>query len=100
MGTDSQVPLAQRLKCRHLLDVVWVEVLQLEPVIIEDHSSEPPGGDGEAAFVEGHKRDDIPSRRTRHEGSCPTSTRQRSIERVTMERDQFDMATASFRARL
>jgi hypothetical protein len=27
MGTDSQVPLAQRLECRHLLDVVWVEVL-------------------------------------------------------------------------
>jgi hypothetical protein len=31
VGTDSQVSLAQHLERRHLLDVVRVEVLQLEP---------------------------------------------------------------------
>jgi hypothetical protein len=66
MGTDSQVPLAQRLKCCHLLDAVRVEVLQLEPVLVEDRSDEPPHGDGEATLVEGHERDNIPSRRAWH----------------------------------
>jgi hypothetical protein len=55
MGTNSQVPLAQRLEHRHLLDVVRVEVLQLEPVLVEDRSDEPLGGDGEAMLVEGHE---------------------------------------------
>jgi hypothetical protein len=34
------------------------------------------------------------------EGSCLASTRWRNIERDTLEHDQFDMATASIRARL
>jgi hypothetical protein len=55
MGTDSQVPHAQHLKCRHLLDVVRVEVLQLELVLVEDRSDELPGGDREAALVESHE---------------------------------------------
>jgi hypothetical protein len=37
------------------LDVVRVEVLQLEPVHEEDVVDEPPGGDREAALVEGHE---------------------------------------------
>jgi hypothetical protein len=44
-------------KCCHLLHVVQVEVLQLKPVLEEDSADEPPGGDGEAALVEDHKRD-------------------------------------------
>jgi hypothetical protein len=55
MGTDSQVPHAQHLKCRHLLDVVRVEVLQLELILVEDRSDELPGGDREAALVESHE---------------------------------------------
>jgi hypothetical protein len=55
MGTDSQVPHAKHLKCRHLLDVVRVEVLQLELVLVEDRSDELPGGDREAALVESHE---------------------------------------------
>jgi hypothetical protein len=33
-------------------------------------------------------------------GSCPAVTRQSSIKWVTLEHDQFDMATAGSRARL
>jgi hypothetical protein len=36
MGTDAQVPLAHRLEHRHLLDAVWIEVLQLEPILKEN----------------------------------------------------------------
>jgi hypothetical protein len=57
MGTNSQVPLAHGLKRRHLLDVVWVEMLQLEVVLEKDSTDEPPGRDGEAALMEGHERD-------------------------------------------
>jgi hypothetical protein len=39
------------------LDVVRVEVLQLVAVLEEDSMDESPGGDGEAALVEGHERD-------------------------------------------
>jgi hypothetical protein len=39
-----------------LLDVVLVEVLQLEPILEENATDEPFGGDGEAALVEGHER--------------------------------------------
>jgi hypothetical protein len=60
MGTNSQVPHAHRLKRRLLLDVVRVELLQLEAVLEEDSTNEPPGGDGEAALVEGHERDHEP----------------------------------------
>jgi hypothetical protein len=48
-------PLTHRLERRHLLDAVRIEVLQLKPVLVEDHPDEPPGGDGEAALVEGHE---------------------------------------------
>jgi hypothetical protein len=48
------------------LDAVWVEVLQLKAVLEEDSTNEPPGGDGEAALVEGHERDHIPPGRARH----------------------------------
>jgi hypothetical protein len=60
MGTNSQVPLAHRLKCHHLLDAVRVEVLQLEPILEENSADEPPSGDEEAALVEGHERDHEP----------------------------------------
>jgi hypothetical protein len=60
MDTYPQVPLAHRLERRHLLDVVWVEVLQLEAILEEDPPDEPPDGDGEAAFLEGHERDHVP----------------------------------------
>jgi hypothetical protein len=56
MGTNSQVPFAHRLEHCHLLDAVQVEVLQLKPVLEEDSTDEPPGGDGEAALVESHER--------------------------------------------
>jgi hypothetical protein len=41
-------------------NTVWVEVLQLEPILKENSADEPPGGDGEAALVEGHERDHKP----------------------------------------
>jgi hypothetical protein len=55
MGTDSQVPLAHHLERRHLLDVVWVEVLQLKPILEEESADEPPARDREAALVEGRE---------------------------------------------
>jgi hypothetical protein len=54
LGTDPQVSLTQRLEHHHLLNAVRVEVLELEPVLVEDSPDEPPGGDGEAALVECH----------------------------------------------
>jgi hypothetical protein len=59
VGTNPQVPLAQRLKRRHLLDVVKVEVLELEPVLEKYDPDESLGGDREAALVECHERDDV-----------------------------------------
>jgi hypothetical protein len=44
----------------HLLDVVRVEVLQLEPILEENSTDEPPDGDGEAALMQGHERDHKP----------------------------------------
>jgi hypothetical protein len=41
-------------------------MLQLEPVLEENSANEPPGGDGEAALVEGHERDHKPLGRARH----------------------------------
>jgi hypothetical protein len=32
----------------------------------QDPSDEPPGGDGEATLVEGHKRDYVPPGQTKH----------------------------------
>jgi hypothetical protein len=66
MGTNSQVPLAHGLKRRHLLDVVRVEMLQLEAVLEEASMDESPGGDREAALVEGHERDHEPLGRAWH----------------------------------
>jgi hypothetical protein len=55
MGTHPQVPLAQCLERLHLLDVVWLEVLELQPVLEKHDPDEPPGGDREAALVKCHK---------------------------------------------
>jgi hypothetical protein len=41
-------------------------MLQLEVVLEEDSPDESPGGDGEAALVEGHERDHEPLWRVRH----------------------------------
>jgi hypothetical protein len=40
MGTHTQVPLAQCLECCHLLDVVRVEMLELQPILVEHHTDE------------------------------------------------------------
>jgi hypothetical protein len=32
VGADAEVPLAHRLERNHLLDAVWVEVLELQPI--------------------------------------------------------------------
>jgi hypothetical protein len=56
MGADSEVPLAHRLERRHLLDIVQVEILELQPILEQHPADEPTGGDGEAALVEGHER--------------------------------------------
>jgi hypothetical protein len=66
MGTYSQIPLAHHLKHHHLLDAVRVEMLQLKPVLDQNSAGEPPGGDGEAALMEGHKRDHEPFGRVWH----------------------------------
>jgi hypothetical protein len=60
VGTDSEVPLAHRLKRSNLLDVVRVEVLELQPILEQHTTDEPTGGDGEAALVEGHERHHVP----------------------------------------
>jgi hypothetical protein len=66
VGSDAKVPLAHRFECGHLLDVVRVEVLELQPVREQYPANEPVGGDGEAALMEGHERHHIPRGRTRH----------------------------------
>jgi hypothetical protein len=53
--TDAEEPLAHCLEGIHLLDVVRVEVLELQPVRKLHSSDEPTSGDGEAALVEGHE---------------------------------------------
>jgi hypothetical protein len=55
VGTDIEVPLAHRLERSHLLDVVRVEVLELQPILKQHPADESTGGDGEAALVEGHE---------------------------------------------
>jgi hypothetical protein len=54
--TDAEEPLTHCLTGSHLLDVVRVEVLELQPVHEQHSSDESAGGDGEAALVEGHER--------------------------------------------
>jgi hypothetical protein len=66
MGTDSQVPLTHRLERRQLLDAVRIEVLELEAILEEDSTDEPPGRDGEAALVESHERNHEPFGRVQH----------------------------------
>jgi hypothetical protein len=86
-------------------------VLKLKPVLKEDRPDEPPSGDGEAALVEHHERDNVPlggrntdsSPGTFHSmvsvsgGSCPMAIRRCSIMRDMLERNLFDMATARVR---
>jgi hypothetical protein len=55
MDTNSKVPLAHRFEHRRLLDIVRVEVLELKPILEQHPADESPGGDGEAALMEGHK---------------------------------------------
>jgi hypothetical protein len=52
---DAEEPLAHCLKGSHLLDVVRVEVLELQPVRKQHSSDESAGEDGKAALVEGHE---------------------------------------------
>jgi hypothetical protein len=52
VGANAEVPLAHRFKCGHLLDVVWVEVLELQPGCEQHPVDEPTGGDGEVALME------------------------------------------------
>jgi hypothetical protein len=56
MGTNSEVPHAHHFERCHLLDVVQVEVLELEPILEQHPTDEPSGGDRKAALVEGHER--------------------------------------------
>jgi hypothetical protein len=104
--TDAEEPLAHCLEGNHLLDVVRVEVLELQPVC-EQHSS-----DESAALVEGHERHHIPPGRrgtdssagTIHStasvrgGSWPASMRRRSCKRETVERTQLDITPVKPRA--
>jgi hypothetical protein len=106
--TDAEEPLTHRFKSGHLLDVVRVEVLELQPVREQHPTDEPDGGHGEAALVEDHERYHIPTGRAWHRlvggydpskasvrgGSWPASTRRRSCSRETLECVQFDIATA------
>jgi hypothetical protein len=55
MGTNAEVPLAHRLQRSHLLEAVWVEVLELQSVREQHPADEPADGDGEVALVEGHE---------------------------------------------
>jgi hypothetical protein len=55
MGTNAEVPLAHRLQRSHLLEAVWVEVLELQSVREQHPADEPADGDREVALVEGHE---------------------------------------------
>jgi hypothetical protein len=72
VGIDFEVPLAHRLERSHLLDAVRVYMLELQPVLEQPPADEPPGGDKEAALVEGHERHHKPlggAARTRRWGT-------------------------------
>jgi hypothetical protein len=66
MGANAEVPLAHRFKGCHILDVVRVQVLELQPVREQHPTDKSTGGDGEATLVEGHERHNIPRGRARH----------------------------------
>jgi hypothetical protein len=55
VGANAEVPLAHCFECGHLLDVVSIKVLELQPVREQYPADEPAGRDGEAALVEGHE---------------------------------------------
>jgi hypothetical protein len=63
---NAEEPLANCLEGSHLLDVVRVEVLELQPVHKQHSSDEPDSGDGEAALMEGHERHHVPPGRAWH----------------------------------
>jgi hypothetical protein len=48
-------PLTHRLERSHLLDAVRVEMLELQPILVQHPADKLTGGDGEAALVEGHE---------------------------------------------
>jgi hypothetical protein len=89
-------------------------MLQVEPVLEEDRPDEPPGGDEEAGSWKSTNNTTYPlggcgtdsSLGTFHStasvsgGSCPASTRRRNIKRDTLDRVQFNMTAANFRADL
>jgi hypothetical protein len=96
------------------LDVVRIEVLQLEPVLEEHRPDELPGGDGEAALVEGYELDDVPREQAQHgllSWHLPLngvgerrelSGLEKAVQHRadTLDRVQFDMVAANSRADL
>jgi hypothetical protein len=66
VGANAEVPLIYCFERIHLLDVVRIEVLELQPIREQHPANESAGGDGEAALVEGHERHHVSRRRVRH----------------------------------
>jgi hypothetical protein len=66
LGADAKVLLAHHFEGGHLLDVVRVHVLELQPVREQHPADEPTGRDREAALVEDHERHHIPRGRVQH----------------------------------
>lgn len=114
MGSLLQIPLAQGLECRHLLDVVRVEVLQLQAVLLEHDSDESSRRDRGAPFVEQHEPDHDPdggwgwasgpgtlhSSAAVSSDSMPSEARRSSSAQVKDEGDQFDISSAAWMATL
>jgi hypothetical protein len=63
---DAKEPFTHYFKGSHLLDVVRVEVLKLQPVHEQHPADKPAGGGGEAALVESHERHHVPAGRAWH----------------------------------
>ena len=66
VGLDSQVPLAQRDEGHDVLDPIWVQVLQLDLVVLQHPPKEQVRGDRESVLVEGHERYDVAIEQRRH----------------------------------
>jgi hypothetical protein len=107
MGTNSEVPLTQCLERSHLLDVVRVEMLELQPKNNTPQMNRPVGTEKPHSWkatndttnpLKGRDTDSSPG--TFHSmaavsgGSWPASTMRRSCLRETLERVQFDIAAA------
>ena len=66
MWFDASVPLAHHNEGSNVLDPIGVEVLQLDPVVVQQPPKERMRRDCKPTLMEGHEGDDVTVERYRH----------------------------------